>query len=294
LVAVGGHRPSAEFPAHLDALYRGFPLERSLAMDPLSCVRPFAGDPRAAEVAGILAATLAVGNTRAILRSFGILSAQLDGDFPGFVEAALPPGTNGHLAEFRHRWLRGDQIEHLGYRLQQLYASYGSLEDLFLEGMAGPDGFAGGIAALAAGLRGPDGARAPARYRYLFPSPLRPSRSPCKRLALFARWMVRPEYPDLGLWTRVPASELRIPLDHHVFWIAYHLGLTARRTPSWAAVEEITAALRAVDPDDPVKFDFVLCHTGISGDCPKHRDLTICGRCAVRPDCRLWRGRRAS
>jgi uncharacterized protein (TIGR02757 family) len=288
------HRPSADFPEHLEALFRAFPVERSLAMDPLSCVRPFANDRRAAEIAGIVAATLAVGNTRSILRSFGVIAGQLDGDFPGFVHASRAPGRPGPLTDFRHRWLRGDQLEYLGYRLKGLYQSYDSLEDLFLEGMAGPAGFAGGIAALADGLRGPVGAPAPDRYRYLFPTPLGPSHSPCKRLALFVRWMVRPEYPDLGLWAKVPVSELRIPLDQHVFWIAYNLGLTGRRTPSWAAVEEITTALRAIDPDDPVKYDFVLCHTGISGDCPKHRDLAICGRCAVRPDCRLWRGRVAS
>ncbi|MCI4350376.1 MAG: DUF2400 domain-containing protein [Thermoplasmata archaeon] len=288
------HRPSASFPMHLDALYRAFPVERSLAMDPLSCVRPFANDRRAAEVAGIMAATLAVGNTRAILRSFGTLAEQIAGDFSGFVDAARPRRPPGPLVDFRHRWLRGDQLEYLGYQLQQLYRSYDSLEEVFLEGMAGSDGFAGGIAALSQGLRGPEAASAPERYRYLFPSPLGPSHSPCKRLALFVRWMVRTEYPDLGLWTRVPTAELRIPLDHHVFWIAYNLGLTARRTPSWAAVEEITAALKRIDPNDPIKYDFVLCHTGISGDCPKHRDLAICGRCAVRPDCRLWRGRVAA
>ncbi|EQD74697.1 hypothetical protein B1A_04348, partial [mine drainage metagenome] len=93
-------------------------------------------------------------------------------------------------------------------------------------------------------------------------------------------------------WHRVPTGELRIPLDLHVYWIAYHLGLTRRRTRTWATVEEVTEALRRIDPVDPVRFDFVLCHTGISGDCPKRRDLSVCGPCAVRPDCRLWRGAR--
>jgi uncharacterized protein (TIGR02757 family) len=103
--------------------------------------------------------------------------------------------------------------------------------------------------------------------------------------------MVRERYPDLGQWRRVPTGELRVPLDFHVHWIAYHLGLTARRTKSWAAVEEVSEALRRIDPMDPVRFDFVLCHTGISGDCPKERDIKVCGPCAVRPDCDLWRGR---
>jgi uncharacterized protein (TIGR02757 family) len=103
--------------------------------------------------------------------------------------------------------------------------------------------------------------------------------------------MVRPRYPDLGVWTTVPTGELRVPLDQHVHWIAYHLGLTSRKSRSWSAVEEVTEALRRIDPLDPVRYDFVLCHTGVSGDCPKERDLSVCGPCSVRPDCRLWRRR---
>jgi uncharacterized protein (TIGR02757 family) len=106
--------------------------------------------------------------------------------------------------------------------------------------------------------------------------------------------MTRTEYPDLGVWSKVSAEGLRVPLDLHVHWIAYNLGLTRRRSRSWATVEEVTAALRSIDPADPVKFDFVLCHTGISGDCPKTRDSEVCAPCAVRPDCRLWRGVRGT
>ena len=153
-----------------------------------------------------------------------------------------------------------------------------------------------GLDRLSAVLRG-EGlrvGRSPPGYRALFPSPVAAPTSACKRLTLFVRWMVRDRYPDLGYWTRIPTGELRVPLDQHVHWIAFHLGLTDRRTRSWPAVEEVSEALRRIDPLDPVRYDFVLCHTGISGDCPKHRDLAVCGPCSVRPDCRLWRGRAAA
>jgi uncharacterized protein (TIGR02757 family) len=152
-------------------------------------------------------------------------------------------------------------------------------------------GFAGGLDRLSRSLRGEadKDRRAPRGYRALFPSPLENRATAAKRLTLYVRWMARDRFPDLGIWKRVPMGELRIPLDQHVYWIAYHLGLTSRRTRSWAAVEEVTEALRRIDPIDPVKYDFVLCHTGISGDCPKHRDLAVCGPCVVRPDCLLWR-----
>ena len=166
------------------------------------------------------------------------------------------------------------------------------METVFVAGLT-DGGFATGMDRLARRLR--EGIRngvadLPRGYTALFPSPLDPSHSPCKRLTLFVRWMVRAEYPDLGIWTGVPTESLRVPLDHHVYWIAYHLGLTRRKTRSWATVEEVTAALRAFDAVDPVKYDFVLCHTGISGDCPKTRDVRVCGPCVVRPDCLLWRG----
>jgi uncharacterized protein (TIGR02757 family) len=295
------HRPTPEFPAHLEGLYREFPFDRSLAQDPLAVVRPVVRTPREAEIAGIFAATLAVGNTAAIRRSFSDVVRRAEGDLPSVVTRMSSPGIIPVFEGFRHRWIRGDQLAYLAYRLHEIERAHGSLEAVFVAGMAGPDGFAGGLDALAHALRGPTGAgsargtpRPPPGYVRLFPTPLEGNRSPCKRLVLFVRWMVRTGFPDLGAWTRVSPSDLRIPLDQHVFWIAYHLGLTQRRTRSWAAVEEVTQALHTIDPADPMKFDFVLCHTGVSGDCPKRRDLDVCGPCLVRPDCRLWRNRKAS
>ncbi|HKS59686.1 MAG TPA: DUF2400 family protein [Thermoplasmata archaeon] len=284
------HRPTAEFPQHLETLYRRFPFERSLALDPLSCVRPFAGSTRGAEVAGIFAATIAIGNVTSIRHAFATLLERADGNLEAAVERAGPSGRR-IFAPFRHRWIRDDQMDHLARQLAHLYGSYSSLEELFEESRQA-NGFPYGLDALARGLRGNgdrDGPSAPPGYARLFPSPLDPSGSACKRLTLFLRWMVRRGFPDLGVWTHTPTEELRIPLDQHVYWIAYHLGLTGRRTRNWKTVEEVTAALRAIDPTDPVKYDFVLCHTGISGDCPKRRDMRVCGPCSVRPDCLLWR-----
>jgi uncharacterized protein (TIGR02757 family) len=280
------HRPTAEFPAHLRALYARFPFDRSVSDDPISVIRPFATDPQRTEIAGIFASTLAIGNTTAIRGAIRDLGARFEGDFGRLVDPESASERRARLHSFRHRWIRGDQLDHLAERLTQYYGRHSSLEEVFREGWE-QEGFVGGLDALARTLRGPG--RAPAGYRALFPSPRDASHSPCKRLTLFVRWMVRPSYPDFGVWTHVPTGDLRVPLDQHVHWIAYHLGLTARRTRSWAAVEEVSEALRRVEPIDPVKYDFVLCHTGISGDCPKRRDISVCGPCTVRPDCLMWR-----
>jgi uncharacterized protein (TIGR02757 family) len=291
------HRPTPELPEHLETLYRGFPFDRSFAEDPISSLRPLARDPRSTEVAAVFASVLAIGNTTAIRGAVARLGTLAEGDLAGFVSRTAPAVRRRRLASFQHRWIRGDQIDYLARVLGAFYETRPSLEDAFLDGFA-TGGFAGGVDSLARSLRG-ESARArlgppPPGYRALFPSPLELPHSPCKRLTLFVRWMVRERYPDLGLWHRVPTGELRIPLDLHVHWIAYHIGLTPRRTRSWAAVEEVTEALRRIDPLDPVRYDFVLCHTGISGDCPKERDLSVCRPCTLRPDCLLWRGRKVA
>ena len=291
------HRPTPQLPQHLKTLYERFPFDRSFGDDPISTVRPLATDGRRGEVAGIVASTLAIGNTTSIRGAIERVAAAAGGDMAWMVDAQYATERARRLHGFRHRWIRGDQLDYLFRVLTDHYAGHLSLEEPFLEGWSS-GGFPGGLDRLSKVLRGAGRAgalgRPPAGYRALFPSPLDRAGSPCKRLTLFVRWMARDRYPDLGLWKRVPAGELKVPLDQHVYWIAYHLGLTERRTRSWAAVEEVSEALRRIDPLDPVKYDFVLCHTGISGDCPKHRDLSVCGPCSVRPDCRLWSGARTA
>jgi endonuclease III len=98
--------------------------------------------------------------------------------------------------------------------------------------------------------------------------------------------MVRgPDAVDLGLWSGVPRSALVIPLDTHVQRIARNLGLTRREDATWRTAAEITGNLRAIDPEDPVRFDFALCHLGMSGACPARRDPARCAVCDVAERC---------
>jgi uncharacterized protein (TIGR02757 family) len=286
------HRPTPELGEHLEQLYQRFPFDRSFADDPISEIRPLATDRRRGEIAAIIGATLAIGNTTAIRGSIRRVAAVAEGDVAKLVDPRFAAERARRLADFRHRWIRGDQIEYLCRVLTAYYAKHPTLEDAFVDGFR-EGGFAGGLHHLASVLCGTGlgRSRPPRGYRALFPSPVAAPTSACKRMTLFVRWMVRDRYPDLGYWTRIPTGELKVPLDQHVHWIAYHLGLTGRRSRSWPAVEEVSEALRRIDPLDPIRYDFVLCHTGISGDCPKHRDLSVCGPCSVRPDCLLWRGR---
>jgi uncharacterized protein (TIGR02757 family) len=105
---------------------------------------------------------------------------------------------------------------------------------------------------------------------------------------LFLRWMVRPEDGiDCGVWTAVAPRQLVIPLDTHIARISSYIGLTAMRSPGWAMALDITRSLRRLHADDPVRYDFALCHLGIAGDCPRKRNLEKCIRCPIVAICKL-------
>jgi uncharacterized protein (TIGR02757 family) len=129
----------------------------------------------------------------------------------------------------------------------------------------------------------------PAGLLHFFPSPI--EGSACKRWNLYLRWMVRPhDGLDFGIWKAIPPSKLIIPLDTHIARISRYLGLTARKTPDWVMAKEITQSLMKIDPNDPLKYDFPLCHLGISGNCPVIQSKVKCGICPLLSACQ--RGKR--
>ena len=120
--------------------------------------------------------------------------------------------------------------------------------------------------------------------RFSLPDPL--EGAACKRWRMFLRWMARPGWPDLGIWTRYPVDQLVIPLDTHVARVSRFIGLTRRATPDGKMAHEITAALRRLDPADPLRYDFALSHLGILGDCPGVRHRSTCAGCPLYTVCR--------
>jgi uncharacterized protein (TIGR02757 family) len=156
--------------------------------------------------------------------------------------------------------------------LQRMLRESGSIERFFLAGdePGSPDVGAAleafSTRALATDVR-PAYGRVPGRpgVSCFFPRPS--AGSACKRLNLFLRWMVRKDAIDLGVWTNLSPSRLIVPLDTHVIRVGQCLRLTRYRSPGWRMADEVTASLRAVDPGDPVRFDFSLCHVGMMNAC---------------------------
>lgn len=104
---------------------------------------------------------------------------------------------------------------------------------------------------------------APQRTRKHVPNPT--SKSTCKRLNMFLRWMVRDNASgvDFGLWKNIKPKQLICPLDVHVDRVARELQLLSRKQTDWTAACELTLNLRQFDPNDPVKYDFALFGSGI-------------------------------
>jgi len=177
------------------------------------------------------------------------------------------------LSPIVHRWIRGADLVAVMLVLQAMLREHGSIEGAFAADHdpaaadVGPalDAFA--ARACAVDVRAAYGRRVPERagYRYFFARPS--GGSACKRLNLFLRWMVRRDAVDPGGWTRVAPSQLVVPLDTHIIRLGRCLGLTRQTTPGWKMAAEITAALRALDPVDPVRYDFALCHLGMMKAC---------------------------
>jgi uncharacterized protein (TIGR02757 family) len=97
--------------------------------------------------------------------------------------------------------------------------------------------------------------------------------------------MVRRDALDLGVWRRVSPARLIVPLDTHVIRVGRCLRLTTYTSPGWRMARDITASLRRLDPADPVKYDYALCHLGMMSACGFDRPQAD-SQCPLRGVCR--------
>lgn len=272
----------------LDDLYASYNYPDSAA-DPIQIVRRYE-HPDDREVVGFLAAALAFGRVTSVIQSIERLLAIMGPRPAGYVRRFEPERDAHAFAGFVHRWSREKDIVALVWVLRQILDRSGSIERFFVEGLAADaadvqqaiDSFSS--RALALDIRRAYG-RVPRRpgVRYFFPKAS--AGSGCKRLNLFLRWMVRHDALDLGVWTRVSAAKLIVPLDTHVIRVGRCLGLTRYASPGWPMARDVTASLRALDAGDPVKYDFALCHLGMMNACGFSRAQKD-SQCPLRGACR--------
>ena len=283
-----------ELARRLDSLYHDYNREDS-ASDPIQKVRPFT-EPADREIAGFCAAALAFGRVASVLNSIDTLFAAVGQSPAAFVREFNPASAPAAMRTMVHRWIRGEDLIALLWMLRQMLERSGSIEAFFAEGLTRGDEDVGPALdsfskrALALDMRRAYG-RQPRRpgVCYFFPRPS--AGSACKRLNLFLRWMVRSDAIDLGVWKNVPRSKLIVPLDTHVIRLGRCLRLTRYTSPGWRMAADITASLRALNSDDPVSFDFSLCHVGMMNACGFGRQQGD-SQCPLRGLCRPRETRR--
>ena len=295
----------------LDRLYADFNHPDS-ATDPIQIVRRFQRDDDR-EIVGFIAAALAFGRVSSVLQSIERVLAVMGPEPSAYVRRFDARRDGPAFAGIVHRWTREADIVAMLWLLRQMIDRSGSVEGFFLEGYdAGAEDIAGALDSFStramaldlkaaygrvpnpSTLREPQGrpeqgrgATGSGRGRlgvcYFFPRPS--AGSGCKRLNLFLRWMVRRDALDLGVWRRVSPAKLIVPLDTHVIRVGRCLHLTTYTSPGWRMARDITASLRRLDPDDPVKYDFSVCHLGMMNACGFSRPQGD-SQCPLRGVCR--------
>lgn len=212
------------------------------------------------EIAALLASVIAWGNRKMILSSgrkmlYDIMhSAPYDYVMSSEWET-LDDAMNIHRTFFVR------DFKYICRGLKSIYKKYGTMENLFrgCTVWEGIENLRNELAAVNGG----------ASTRHIS-NPVAQKGKPasaCKRMHMMLRWLCRKDgVVDLGVWNAVSPAELMIPLDVHVARTARLLGIITRKQNDRRTVEELTAQLRKLSPDDPVKYDFALFGVGEAGD----------------------------
>jgi uncharacterized protein (TIGR02757 family) len=239
-------------------MYRRYNKREFVHPDPLEFVYRY-DDVNDREIAAFIASSLAYGRVAQILRNVADVLDRIEKP-RAFMEEASERSLALRLAGFKHRFTTGDWLSTMLWGVKRIIAKHGSLGECFSKHFdSSHETVLPALAGFVEELR----READDPLAFLIPHPA--EGSACKRLNLFLRWMVRHDDVDPGGWDGVPASKLIVPLDTHMHRVGLKLGFTERRSADMTTALEITAGFRAVEPEDPVKYDFVLTRPGIWG-----------------------------
>ncbi|MEP7124737.1 MAG: TIGR02757 family protein [Byssovorax sp.] len=270
--------------ASLDGVRARCDIESRRNNDPVEFVHRYSGaDDR--ELVALIASSLAFGNVKALRAKIDDALTRLGPEIATIADD--PAEVARRLRGWKHRVYRDEHLTGLLVGARRVQRRSGSLGQALAAELQRTGDLRLALSAWAAAIRREGGLWGESRGAgHILADPAKGSA--VKRLMLLLRWMIRPaDGVDLGLWD-IPTSRLLIPVDTHIHKLSKNLGLTRRNDVSWRTAEEITAALRRLDPDDPVKYDFSLCHLGMLQHCPSRRDSVRCEGCGVRSVCRHW------
>jgi uncharacterized protein (TIGR02757 family) len=210
------------------------------------------------EIAGFLAATIAWGNRKMILKS-SVRMMEILEDSPYEFIVNSSECELDQAIRFVHRTFNSVDLAYFLKALRNIYRNKGGLETIF-ETYKTSDSLQPALHELH-------------NIFFELPHERRTERhvsdpykgSSAKKLNMYLRWMIRKDDKgvDFGIWDSISPSILSCPLDVHSSSVARKLGLLKRKQNDAKAVVELDAILRGLDKDDPVKYDFALFGLGV-------------------------------
>ena len=207
------------------------------------------------EIAGFLAATIAWGNRKSIVKNANSMMERMGNNPYDFIMSAREDQLES-LDGFVHRTFNATDFKCFVLNLRNIYEHHHGLESQFNKEGSIQDQISD--------------------FKSLFFSEHFLQRSTkhladpkkgsaAKRINMFLRWMVRPNTKgvDLGIWKSIPTSKLSCPLDVHTGNVSRKLGLVTRKQNDHKTLLELDHSLRLMDPKDPVKYDYALFGLGV-------------------------------
>ena len=227
--------------------------------DPISIPHSFS-DKADREIAGFLAATIAWGNRKAIVKSAQRMMQYMDYAPSDFVKNASENDL-ATLQTYVHRTFNGQDFTDFILGIRHITARWGGIGDFFETNYTQTQDLPLVISLFRKEFFACD--HNPHCEKHLSSID---KGAACKRINMYLRWFVRHDNRgvDFGLWRKIPMSALYMPLDIHTGRMGRSLGLLSRKQDDWKAVEELTATLREFDANDPVRYDYSLFGVGIS------------------------------
>ncbi|MEO8772987.1 MAG: TIGR02757 family protein [Gelidibacter sp.] len=252
-----------ELKDFLDAKVVQYNHPRFIESDPIQIPHQFS-KKEDIEIAGFLTATISWGNRKSIITNATKMMVMLDHSPYDFVQNHEPSDLE-KLRSFVHRTFNDDDFIQFIKSLNHIYTHHHGLEALFSK-------------------HSEEFSTQKSIHqfkKYFFEiqhlqrtqkhvsDPLK--NSAAKRINMFLRWMVRDDNNgvDFGIWKQLSPAQLSCPLDVHSGNVARSLGLLNRTQNDAKALDELDKALRELDENDPVKYDFALFGLGVFEDFSK-------------------------
>jgi len=233
----------------LDDLYREYNNKKYIKYDPIEYVYRFEYIVEK-EVVGLISSSLSFGRVTQIFKAMDHF-LEIVNDEPLKYVLDLGKKPDRELLSFKYRFVNGTDLFDFLQSIKKIIEEHGSLGE-FAKKKYRKGCFLELVDKTINQFK---------NVNYLIPSTL--NGSPCKRLLMFFRWMVRNDNVDLGIWNFINTRELVIPLDTHISRVSKELGFTSKKTSSLKTAIEITNNLRKFSENDPVKYDWALSHIGI-------------------------------